>query len=129
MRMRSAIPASVSGTRSASAATPAENARSKPRVNGSLEDLVATAGDRLQYVFRRLLNGRRKRRVAEVLREGLAFVSAVPREAERGESLRPVGEVFGQQKEREGGDGPRVRTGRVRDRQLRLLALRVAEVG
>src|SRR5260221_4664595 len=92
MRTRAAIPASVSGTSSASAVTPAAKARSAVRVTGLLEDLGAAGGDRLERGFGGGHDVRGERREAEVLREGLALVGAVPGEPQDRGRLRLVGE-------------------------------------
>src|SRR5260221_3177358 len=129
MRTSAAMPASVSGTSSASAATPAAKARSAVRVTELLEDLGAAGGDRLERGFGGGHYIRGKGSEAEVLGEGLALVRAVPGEPQDRGRLRLVGEVLRYEEEGECRDRPRVGVGRVRDRDLRLLALEVAPVG
>src|SRR5579859_3612108 len=129
MSTSAAMPASVSGTSNASAVTPAANARSAVRVTELLEDRGAAGGDRLERGFGGGHDVRGKGGVPEVLGERLAAVHAVPGEAQDREGLALVGDVLGNEEEREGRDGPGIRVGRVRDRDLGLLALEVAPVG
>src|SRR2546423_1655737 len=107
--MSAVMPASVSGTMSASPVTPPAKIRSprpermwlvrRKHGRAAARDRVDLGLGLRQYV-------RRQRRVAEVLREGLAFMSAPPEVARHRQSFGVVGDVLVGEEEGERGDGP-----------------------
>src|SRR4029079_5969343 len=134
MTMRSAMPASVSGTMRASAVTLAANARSMRREDAlcallGRECRLASRHDRLDLLFGLQLRVLRKRGVTQLLRERLAVVRAPPEVPRHRQGLCLVADVGVGKDIGEGRDRPCGRIGRVGDRDAQVRGIGDAGCG